>query len=71
MGLLDVEWLGSLVRFRMKTQCNIALALDPTDFTTSRADTGTQEARPFGLDLNRLAHGQCHKPWSAATVAIA
>jgi len=62
MSLLDVEWVGSLVRFRTKTQCNIALALDPTDSTTSHADTGTHKARPLGLDLNRLADAQCIKP---------
>jgi len=62
MGLLDVEWLGSLVRFRMKTQCTIALALVPTDFTTSHVDMGTHRARLLRLDLNRLADGQCIKP---------
>ena len=62
MGLLDVERLGSLVRFRTKPPCNIALALDPTDSTTSHAGTGTHEARLLSLDLNRLADAQCIKP---------
>lgn len=62
MGLLDVERLDNIVQRRTKPQCNIALAFDPTDPTAVHADTGTHEARLFGLDLNRLAHGQCIKP---------